>query len=788
MAAPPSLSSSHSHSLSNDTVINIINDNEPTLNNVWRDSSFDFSNDVKSIDSETPAAHRSSLSEFPDSPRLYGPISPMAGKVSFGESLQQRRGRNGGSGCSSNRSFPRESELMRMKSKSRLIDPPDQEYGNYKRIMKSGGCIEEGSECHDYDPYVEEDYPEEFKMIKFSKWAVIQFFCLIVIIAVLICSLFVNFCDKNKLFGLELWRWGLLLFALLCGRLVAGWGIRVVVFFIELNCMLRKRVLYFVYGLRSAVKNCLWLALILIAWRFSLVEKVEHLVHGKVLSYVTKTWVCLLVGTLIWFVKTLLVKVLASSFHVSTFFDRIQDALFDQYVIETLSGPPLIDIQLEPEEEEQIMVEVQQLQNAGATVPPELSRTISPGGGELNRSTKSRKRFPTFKNSRFSTVATKKENEGITIDHLHRLNQKNISAWNMKKLMNIVRKGTLSTLDEQIRDSLGEHEGAVQITSEFQAKLAAKKIFCNVAKPGSKHIFQDDLMQFMGGGEALKTISLFEGASGWKGISRKELKNWMVNTFRERRALVLSLNDTKKAVNKLHQMLNIFVGLVIAGIWLLILKVASTHFFVLLSSQLLLVVFVFGNTCKTMFEGIIFLFVMHPFDIGDRCEVDDIQLVVEEMNILTTTFLRYDNQKICYPNSVLSNKPISNYYRSPDMGDAIDFCIHISTPVEKIAMMKKKITSYIEKKSDHWYPAPMIVLRDIEDMNRLKISLWLSHRINFQDMGERWVRRALVVEEMIKIFKELEIEFRMLPLDVNVRNMPAMASNRLPSNWTSCAN
>lgn len=89
--------------------------------------------------------------------------------------------------------------------------------------------------------------------------------------------------------------------------------------------------------------------------------------------------------------------------------------------------------------------------------------------------------------------------------------------------------------------------------------------------------------------------------------------------------------------------------------------------------------------------------------------------------------------------------------------------------------------------SDHWYPAPMIVLRDIEDMNRLKISLWLSHRINFQDMGERWVRRALVVEEMIKTFKELEIEFRMLPLDVNVRNMPAMVSNRLPSNWTSCA-
>ncbi|KAJ0721486.1 hypothetical protein Hanom_Chr08g00695871 [Helianthus anomalus] len=82
----------------------------------------------------------------------------------------------------------------------------------------------------------------------------------------------------------------------------------------------------------------------------------------------------------------------------------------------------------------------------------------------------------------------------------------------------------------------------------------------------------------------------------------------------------------------------------------------------------------------------------------------------------------------------------------------------------------------------------MIVLRDVEDLNRLKISIWLSHRMNFQDMGERWKRRALLVEELIKIFKDLDIEYRMLPMDINVRNLPALGSNRFPSNWTTCAN
>ncbi|KAK9135796.1 hypothetical protein Syun_015126 [Stephania yunnanensis] len=163
-------------------------------------------------------------------------------------------------------------------------------------------------------------------------------------------------------------------------------------------------------------------------------------------------------------------------------------------------------------------------------------------------------------------------------------------------------------------------------------------------------------------------------------------------------------------------------------------------------------------------------------------------MVVEEMNILNTVFLRYDNQKIFYPNNILATMPISNFYRSPDMGDAIDFCVHLSTPAEKIAIVRQRIVGFIESKKDHWYPKPLVVLRDVEDMNKLKMSVWFCHRMNHQDMGERWVRREQVVEEMIRIFKELGIEYRMLPLDVNVRNMPSISSTRLPSNWTTCAN
>ncbi|KAL3505446.1 hypothetical protein ACH5RR_035287 [Cinchona calisaya] len=785
------------------------NENGGGKSNIWRDSSYDFSNDAamraiannnKDFDFVTESP---TLSRIPESPNNYGQITPKGVRVSFNgnaaDPVRRRSNASGGIGkngepeevlvCSGNSSFSKKkSSLLMTKTKSRLLDPPEQDQRSQRMAMKSG-VLGKGSEIDEDDPFLEEDLPEEYKRMKFSTLTLLQLVSLILIVAALVCSLTIRFLRKRTVFELELWKWELMILVLICGRLVSGWGIRVVVFFIERNFLLRKRVLYFVYGLRNAVQNCVWLALVLIAWQFIFDKRVERVTNGKILPYVTKIWVCLLVGTLIWLLKTLLVKVLASSFHVSTFFDRIQESLFNQYVIQTLSGPPLIEIQQEQEDEERVLAEVQKLQNAGAKLPADLKANVLKGGKVIGTPRKSPTSATAMsagaKSPMFSRVMSKKEEEkGITIDHLHRLNQKNISAWNMKRLMNIVRNGVLSTLDEKLQGSSVEDETSVEITSENQAKAAAKKIFCNVAKRGSKFIHLEDLMRFMREDEALKTIRLFEGANEGKGISKRALKNWVVNAFRERRALALSLNDTKTAVNKLHQMLNILVAVLVIVIWLLILKVATTHFFIFLSSQLLLVVFMFGNTCKTTFEAIIFLFVMHPFDVGDRVEVDGVQMIVEEMNILSTVFLRYDNQKIIYPNSVLSTKPISNYYRSPDMGDSIDFCIHISTPMEKIALMKERLTRFIENKSDHWYPAPMIVMRDVEDLNRLKWSIWLSHTMNHQDMGERWARRALLVEEMIKTFKDLDIEYRMLPLDVNVRNMPASTSSRVPSNWT----
>ncbi|KAL9244617.1 hypothetical protein vseg_018378 [Gypsophila vaccaria] len=697
-----------------------------------------------------------------------------------GEALRRNSNANVGSA----RSFRAVPGISR--AKSRLWDPPttplDQRSGGLHRsgpMTKSGLLGKSMVDEDEDDPFYDDDLPDEFKSGKISPIFVLEWVSLIMIVGALVCSLIIVTLREKKLWNLKLWKWEVLVLVLICGRLVSDWGIRILVFMIERNFLLRKRLLYFVYGLKKAVQNVIWLGLVLLTWHFLFDEKVEKQAQSLPLKLVTKLLVIGEVGAMLWLLKTLLVKFCASSFHVKAFFDRIQGSLFNQFVIETLSAPPMFELnQAQDEEDRAAMAELHSIQNAGIDVPPDLQSAVFPrngSGGSVQTPSKSPVGGHSMRHS--EPLSKKAEEAGIPVDRLHRLNQKNVSAWNMKRLMKIIRHGGLTTLDEHLAENTVIHEddSATQIRSEVEAKAAARKIFRNVAKPGSRHIYLEDIMRFMKEDEAIRTMSLFEGATESDRINKRALKSWLVNAFRERRALALTLTDTKSVVNKLHKMMNVIVSCIIILIGIIWLNIISSDSVLFLSSQVVVVAFVFGNTCKNIFESIIFLFVIHPYDVGDRCEIEGVQMVVEEINILTTIFLRFDNLKVVFPNYVLVTKPISNFYRSPDMGDAVELCFHIATPADKIAVIRKRIFTYIEHKREHWYPTPLIILKDAEGLHILRIAVWLQHRMNHQDMGERYVRRALLIEECVKIFREMDVEFRMYPINVNVTSMPPLS-------------
>ncbi|KAJ0981184.1 hypothetical protein J5N97_009439 [Dioscorea zingiberensis] len=501
----------------------------------------------------------------------------------------------------------------------------------------------------------------------------------------LITSFFVHRLQNFVLWGLEIWKWCLMVTVICCGRLVTQWFIAVLVFLIQRNFLLGKKMLYYIYGLKNSVQVCMWLGLILLSWYLVFHQGVARSQKTKkVLDSVSRALISMLIASLIWLVKTLSVKILASSFHMTRFFDRVHESIFHQYLLQMLSGPS----------------------------------TKSTGQLSLRNMGKGKRKAG-------------EEQAVIDVAKLQKMSQEKVSAWTMKGLISVIRNSGLTTISNTIGETFNETEQRDrEITNEWEAKSAAYQIFKNVAKPGYKYIEEEDLLKFLSKEEFEIVLPLFEGAAETGKIKKSALKNWVVKCYFDRKSLAHSLNDTKAAV--------------------------------------LLVVFMFGNTCKMAFEAIIFVFVMHPFDVGDRCVVDGVQMVVEKMNILTTVFLRFDNEKIYYPNVVLATKPISNFYRSPDMNDLIVFAVDVSTSVECIGLLKARVKAYIDNQPNHWHPNHIILVQDIVLVNKMNMGLYVQHTMNFQNFGEKHNRRSDLVLEVKKIFEDLSIRYNLLPQEVHL--------------------
>ena len=119
-----------------------------------------------------------------------------------------------------------------------------------------------------------------------------------------------------------------------------------------------------------------------------------------------------------------------------------------------------------------------------------------------------------------------------------------------------------------------------------------------------------------------------------------------------------------------------------------------------------------GNSIKTVFEAVIFLFVVHPYDVGDGVKIGsqpDYYIVrqvlrsiislyctrginktlltckshemyrfqqVEEIALLNTTFKKSNGDLLLYPNSVISIAGVVNVSRSGPHTESIKVHIH----------------------------------------------------------------------------------------------------------------
>ena len=75
----------------------------------------------------------------------------------------------------------------------------------------------------------------------------------------------------------------------------------------------------------------------------------------------------------------------------------------------------------------------------------------------------------------------------------------------------------------------------------------------------------------------------------------------------------------------------------------------------------------------------------------------------------------------------------------------------------------------MERKHKHWSKDHILVVKEIENVNKMEMALYVTHTINFQDYAKKVKRRSKLVLELKKIFEDLGIRYYLLPQEVRIR-------------------
>ncbi|EGG12294.1 uncharacterized protein MELLADRAFT_115107 [Melampsora larici-populina 98AG31] len=300
-------------------------------------------------------------------------------------------------------------------------------------------------------------------------------------------------------------------------------------------------------------------------------------------------------------------------------------------------------------------------------------------------------------------------------------------------------------------------------SSTHSAKKLAKKLFEGLDEDHGGVITRNEFEPyFKNPSDAFMAFNLFD-KDGNGDIDRKEMRNAVARIYRERKALATSLKDMSSAVAKLDAVLLSIAFIIVIFIWLLIFNPSgTTSQFVPMATIILGFSFIFGNAAKNLFESMLFIFSVHPYDVGDLVFIDESPMFVLEFGLFSTTFQRVDGQVIVAPNSVLgSQKYILNVRRSGSMWETTNIMVGFETPLDVLHEFRTRMRQYVNDNPREWKGGLDVNIDYMQNQNLIQLIIAMEHKGNWQDWGARWDRRTLLMREMKKILDSLNIIYKL---------------------------
>lgn len=354
-------------------------------------------------------------------------------------------------------------------------------------------------------------------------------------------------------------------------------------------------------------------------------------------------------------------------------------------------------------------------------------------------------------------------------DRLNRRIQQAVQNEGTRRFFGGLKKASRS-VGEAAREVIGRTAGTAATTesivmeamkSRSTARILGKRIWMSLVLEGHDSLTVQDVIDVVGehSRDDCEAVFAVLDQDGNGDLTLDEMTAAVTQICHERKSIYKSLKDVDCAVKKLHHILVFVVLLICVIIFVGMLSPSVGAVLATLGTTLLAFSFVFSTTCQEVLSSCVFLFVKHPIDVGDRVDIADVAYHVTALSLLYSTFTRTDNGKLCQaPNSLLNTLWIGNVSRSGLQSDPQTLILGLpETSTEDIDELHRRIDAFALENPKDYKPKPWFQVSGFTDLDRISVTINITHRSNFSDIPLWGYRRTKFLKFIAQCVQEIPL-------------------------------
>jgi small-conductance mechanosensitive channel len=319
----------------------------------------------------------------------------------------------------------------------------------------------------------------------------------------------------------------------------------------------------------------------------------------------------------------------------------------------------------------------------------------------------------------------------------------------------------------QVAKSSHPHQVVLTLLSSTGgAQVLARRLYRTFARTETETVHSDDLKNaFENDDEAEAAFSMFDKDMNGD-ISMEELEAVCVEIGRERKSITASLKDLDSVVSKLDDVFVFIVVIITILVFISLISTSAAGVLTSAGSAVLALSWLFSATAQEFLQSVIFVFVKHPFDVGDRVGIygntgalgrgDD--YFVKEIALLYTEFKKMEGHVVQAPNSYLNTLFILNQRRSGALAEAVPVVIKFGTTLDQIDQLRQRLLEFVRAEKREYQSNILTELREVSEVHSLTLNVVFFYKSNWQNELLRLQRRNKFICALMISMQESGIE------------------------------